>query len=511
MKSTETSHYLAVALQSLEKVLLPELNSAEAKATGEIMRQVLSELLKRERFTPRLLEEHIAEGQVLAQRMTALLAELGSGTTQAADVAQDIGGPASRGYAALAETHTRLIEHIARLAGQLSARRSAVSDPAQLDFLAMLLHKAAAWECAYHNAQREAAAPLPPLAERPADAGAPLSLAVLQDFLRTHHPAGGRCSVTHFAPIPGGFGKQTYRVTLDDGSGAPQSLIVRKADPMPMVSHDAFILHWEYYLLSDVHAAGFPVAKPLFMGHQVPGVDADFYVMSALPGSVPSSFLGAATAVIPESVILNMAELMAQLHRIPLEAFKPYLTRFGQTEILSDTVSSCYARCVAGWKTYIREGDHLPSPFLTYMLDWLETNVPQDTRRPVLVHGDFNVHNILAEEGRITGVLDWECSNFGAPEQDLAYVKPIISKHIAWDKFVAHYRASGGPEINERTLNYYMAFSAMRVSVAFNKGVRSLQVGMSRDIRFAVVELGLTPEFMNLAMASTAGGDTPAT
>jgi hypothetical protein len=51
----------------------------------------------------------------------------------------------------------------------------------------------------------------------------------------------------------------------------------------------------------------------------------------------------------------------------------------------------------------------------------------------------------------------------------------------------------------------------MRVSVAFNKGVRSLQVGMSRDIRFAVVELGLTPEFMNLAMASTSGGDTPAT
>ena len=34
MKSTETSHYLAVALQSREKVLLPELNSAEAKARG---------------------------------------------------------------------------------------------------------------------------------------------------------------------------------------------------------------------------------------------------------------------------------------------------------------------------------------------------------------------------------------------------------------------------------------------------------------------------------------------
>lgn len=158
----------------------------------------------------------------------------------------------------------------------------------------------------------------------------------------------------------------------------------------------------------------------------------------------------------------------------------------------------------------MRHGEHLPSPFLTYMLDWLETHVPQDTRRPVLVHGDFNVHNVLAQDGRITGVLDWECSNFGAPEQDLAYVQPIISKHIAWDKFVAHYRACGGPAIDERTFNYYMAFSAMRVSVAFNKGVRSLQVGMSRDIRFAVVELGLTPEFMNIALSSTGAHGTSA-
>lgn len=504
MKITPTDTYLAIALHSLESVVLPDLKSAEAKTSGEILRQVLNELLKREHSTPRLLEAHIAEGITLARDMNALLAGLGADMSQVADLSEQVVIPISRDYAALVETHAQLTAWIAWLTGELSRQRKTISDRVRQDHASFLLRKAATWECTYHNAQRETVAVPSSFGPAPTEKSTPLTQAIMQNFLRRHHPAGERCTVTSFSPIPGGFGKQTFRVVIDEGSGRPQTLIVRKADPKPMVTFDNFIIHREFHLLNDVHAAGFPVAKPLYMGHQVPGVDADFYVMTALPGSVPSSFLGAASTVIPEAVILDMAELMARLHRIPLEAFTPYLTRFDQAAVLGDTIETCYARSIAGWKDYFRDGDHLPSPYLIYLLDWLEQNVPQDRRCPVLVHGDFNVHNVLADEGRVTGVLDWECANFGAPEQDLAYVKPIISRHVDWDRFVAHYRACGGPEIDERTFNYYMTFSSMRVSIAFNKGVRGLQTGASWDIRFAVVELGLTPEFMTLALGSTA-------
>ena len=131
--------------------------------------------------------------------------------------------------------------------------------------------------------------------------------------------------------------------------------------------------------------------------------------------------------------------------------------------------------------------------------------MPADPRRPVLVHGDFNIHNLLAVDGQITGILDWECSMFGAGEQDLAYVRPIISQHIAWDRFLAHYRASGGPEVNTAAMDFYMAFSAMRLCVIFNKGVRNLQDRAHQDIRYTVIDLGLTPEFMKQALACTTG------
>ena len=497
MKNTDTAKYLEVALQSLENVLIPELSTPEAKATAEVMRMVMGELLKREHFTPRLLEEQIAEGRLLVQHMTALLSELGAAEAETASPALDL----QHDSHVVGDAYTQLTGRLALLASALSGRRGNIQDPAQQDYVSTLLHKAAAWEFAYYSAQREAAiGAVPP---RPLGTGAPLTKTSLEAFLRARHSFGEKCTVTAFSPIPGGFGKQTFRATVSDGSGNSQSLIVRKCDPTPMIRHDGFFIDREFYLLQDVFATGFPVPQPLLLGAGVAGVDGDFYAMSALPGSVPSSFLGAATAVIPESVLLHMAELLAQLHQLKLDSFTSCLTRLGQTEILKDSVESCYHRAVAEWKRYYENGEHLPSPYLTYLLDWLEQHVPHDKRRPVLVHGDFNIHNVLAQEGRITGVLDWECSMFGAPEQDLAYIKPIISNHIGWDRFLGHYHASGGPEIDERSFNFYMAFSSMRVSIAFNKGVRNLQEGLTHDIRYAVVELGLTPEFMSIALANT--------
>lgn len=499
MKITDTARYLSLALDSLERVLMPEIVSPAARANAEIMREVLHELLKRERYTPGLLNEQLAEGELLLAAMQSLLGELSgggelAGTSDTVALAGD--------FNSLANAHAALTERIACLARQLSSQRQAVADPAQDAYLSTLLHQAASWEAAYYNAQRQAGAA--EAAGVPGPDG-PLTEAAFEAFLRASHPAGESCSVSAFAPIPGGFGKQTYRATVSTGEGQPEHLIVRKSDPVPMIVHGCFCLDQEFDLLRNVFATGFPVAEPLFLGCQVPGIDADFYVMRALSGSVPSSFLGAASATIPESIVLHMAELLARLHTLELEAFSDFLRGHGQTAVFEDSVASCYRRCLAEWKAYYERVEHLPSPFLIHQFDWLERHVPCDTRRPVLVHGDFNIHNVLAEHGRITGVLDWECAMFGAPEQDLAYIRPIISRHIGWDRFVAHYRDAGGPAIDESSLDFYMAFSALRVSVIFNRGIRNLQRGLVRDIRYAVVEQGLTREFMNLALASTTG------
>ncbi len=77
MKISSTESYLSLVLGCLENTVIPDLASQDAKATAEIMKAVLLDLIKRERYTPHLLAEHLAEGRVLAQNMAALLAEIG--------------------------------------------------------------------------------------------------------------------------------------------------------------------------------------------------------------------------------------------------------------------------------------------------------------------------------------------------------------------------------------------------------------------------------------------------
>ena len=108
------------------------------------------------------------------------------------------------------------------------------------------------------------------------------------------------------------------------------------------------------------------------------------------------------------------------------------------------------------------------------------------------------------ENDRVTAVLDWEGSMFAAPEMDLAYALPLVSKHVAWDKFLAHFIACGGSQPDPHSMNYYVTFLALRVVLVGNVHMRNLQAGINTDIRYSMFELGLNTYFMQQALASTA-------
>jgi aminoglycoside phosphotransferase (APT) family kinase protein len=74
----------------------------------------------------------------------------------------------------------------------------------------------------------------------------------------------------------------------------------------------------------------------------------------------------------------------------------------------------------------------------------------------VLVYGDFNIHSILAVNGDITGVVDWETSTIGCAEPDLAYIQPHVSQHMKWGIFVDHYSQNGGKEIVMENMPFYL-------------------------------------------------------
>jgi aminoglycoside phosphotransferase (APT) family kinase protein len=500
MKITNTADYLRVALHTLESKIAPEMTSSDGQAAAAILGRVLMELRRREEVSGPVLGASVAVARQLALRLRARAADNGITAPSAGP-----GEAAGEDFSSLALRHAALTEEIETLSAVLANNRTKLKDVAEQDRLSALLLEIAQWDEAFASGQRTIALPAAP--EAPPLPGEPLSQDLLQAFLRSVHPDGDRLEVIDFKPIPGGFGKQTSRATYRDGSGNEHLVIIRKSDPTPMARKGAFLIDHEFHLLRDVYRAGIlPMAEPLWLAKDFPGVDADFYVMSALPGAVPSSFLGAASATIPEEIILDMAEKMAKLHQMELTSLTAYLAAYDNPGVLNETIEDCYRRLIGEWKEYYEQNSHLPSPFVVYLLDWLDRNIPANHETPVLVHGDFNVHNVLVDEGRITGVLDWECSNIGAPEQDLAYIRPIISQHIDWNRFIDHYEASGGRRISRSAMDFYMAFAAMRLCVIFNKGVKNLQEGVNNDIRYGIIDLDLTPEFMKQALACTLNG-----
>ena len=489
MRITDTARQLQVMLHALEADVIPDLQSRNAQVTAGLIKTNLEDLLKREQAAPTLLAAANREGAHLIAAMQSLL-----DGTELSPSNPPVEVPC---FASVRSEHETLTTRIAVLVAALSAARTVANDATT----SALLRRAAEWECDIYVRW---AAPVSQELGNEKLQDDPLPQAALEAFIQSVHPDRTAAIITEFERLHGGFAKQTFKFSLRDASGNTGEFIARKMDRVPVFSTKAFLIEREFVLLQALHQAGFPVAKPLWVTTTPPkGADANFCITEKSPGSPPGSFLGGASQL-PERLLFDLAELLARLHGLSLDTFSDYIDRFEGRQLRTESVETCYKRTVADWRRYTSEVEHLASPVVAYLFDWLDRNAPRDTRPPVLVHADFNIHNVLAVGDQITTVLDWESAMFGAPEQDLAWIKPHVSKHIDWDKFVAHYVASGGRKPDLKSINYYAAFSAMYSLAGVSRSVRNLQSGEVPDIRITMIEQAFAAHLMNYALASTA-------
>jgi aminoglycoside phosphotransferase (APT) family kinase protein len=492
MRINTTDNYLRLATRALDEILLPELQSSSAKTAVEMLKATLLELRKRETVAPAMLVAVIKEGYEL---LAAINHQLGDVAKAKAVLRVDVNLP----YSALINRHEELSNELSVACEALAITSSKES----LD----LLRAAAEWELSYYTRGAELAIPEPEAVEQSAaESLSPkqgLDKELLEQYLNSIE--FGQCQpvvLTKFQALPGGFGKQTYMCAFNQKNGESRELVVRKMDPMPIMAHGACKLASEYALLCALPES-YPAPKPIAYAANWGNLDGDFYIMDRTLGDVPGAFLGGISGEVPEQVFLDLARYLGHLHSLPVEQFSNYAKEHEQTGVIDGDTQQTYRKNLDGWLQYMKEEEHLQSPYRVWLVEWMANNIPVDERTPILVHGDFNIHNVLVEEGRIACILDWECAGFGAAEQDLAYIRPHISQHIDWQKFVDHYLAHGGREPREDLMNYGLVYAALRTNLAGNKATLNGPNGRYHDLRYAMVELGFTPSFMNLALQSS--------
>jgi aminoglycoside phosphotransferase (APT) family kinase protein len=142
-------------------------------------------------------------------------------------------------------------------------------------------------------------------------------------------------------------------------------------------------------------------------------------------------------------LMTHFAQVLARLHTMPLDRLagshldttpKPVTPEQLDEEVLdlADAVDKGRGPNVASMQIAV---------------DWLRRHldlVPGDT--PIgLNHGDIGLHNMLADRGRITALLDWELPHVGPIAYELATVHTAVTSLTTWDAFVAAYLDAGGP------------------------------------------------------------------
>lgn len=284
--------------------------------------------------------------------------------------------------------------------------------------------------------------------------------------------------IQDFHQILGGRSRQTALFGISGDDSLPVEMVVQRLTPGldngPAFGGTAV----EFQLLQTLHAAGMSVPRALFMATDPALLGAPFMIMQRTGGTtVQPDFWG-----LPNSprYAVELAGQMAILHAQPLGKLGTILPR---PRAQSDT---------AGWlgeidalANRLLDDAHGPSVTIAAAVVWLRDHAAGIGPTECIVHNDMMFHNVLAQDGRITAILDWEQVAVGHPAEDLGYCYPTISAMGAWDDFLSAYFAAGGQRLTQQEVDFFALRAILRLMVLVYDGRCAFEKGRTDEVVIA--------------------------
>lgn len=209
--------------------------------------------------------------------------------------------------------------------------------------------------------------------------------------------------------LPGGRSNLTFCVEDADG----RKLVLRRP-PLSGVLPSAHDMAREHRVQHALAATDVPVATMLGLEEDPSVLGAPFYVMEHVAGHVlrtheEAHALGPAIDAVPDAV----ATTLLALHRIDPETVG--LGRGGPEPYVPRQLRAWGRQLEA-----LAAGDATRTVELLVLRDRLAHDPPPQ-QATTIVHGDFRLDNVLiADDGQVRAVLDWELWTLGDPLADLA-------------------------------------------------------------------------------------------
>lgn len=275
-------------------------------------------------------------------------------------------------------------------------------------------------------------------------------------------------SAANVVEVMGGFSKQTVLFDKVDADGRVERLVLRRDYPDSPVETS---VRDEFPAVCDLHAAGIAVPEPLWLDEGSDAMPGPFLVSRRVRGTPLGDPAAGASADLAFDPTELLAGKLAEVHAVPLDA----MTRSGLSGATWD-VDALRAQ-IDYWDARYRTHAAGRLPVLDAAFGWLRESATRGVREPVIVHGDYGLHNILVDEGRFVALVDWELVHVGSAAWDLAYVRDHVRKLGTYERFVEGYDAAGGAVPPQEAIDYFQVFAFARtitmtlvVLALFNRG-----------------------------------------
>jgi aminoglycoside phosphotransferase (APT) family kinase protein len=158
--------------------------------------------------------------------------------------------------------------------------------------------------------------------------------------------------------------------------------------------------------------------------------DASYLLMTQVPGRPIGQLLDTMTDEQVEGVVTDLKRYVAELRAIPNKVCKFQICNSEGGGILD-------------WRIPDSQSEELRFQTEIEFHNYLTENMTDDTRRHaakshavphaiVFTHGDLNPRNILGENGKITGIVDWENAGFFPEYWEYTKMHYTVRSVIRW-------------------------------------------------------------------------------
>ncbi len=303
----------------------------------------------------------------------------------------------------------------------------------------------------------------------------PLEAGTLFRFIAAR--TGGEIAAgARMSELSGGAVLRHFRLDFDVQSGAfagPQSWVLRTEGLTKLGI--GLTRAKEFAVQRVLFRAGLEVAEPLFTCCDESMLGAPFFLMRRIEGEAA----GDAVTGQGENVALaaSLARMLARLHGLDLR---------GALHCLGRPPEDAASARLAELQRHLAADDD-PHPVAQWALRWLAREKPMPAPA-VLCHGDFRTGNYLVEAGALTGVLDWDFTQWSDPDEDIGW---FCSRHWRFgapareaggiaprQSFYRAYEAAAGRSLDPRRILYWEVMAALRwLVIALKQCDRFLKQG----------------------------------